>query len=275
MLATAAGAQSNAYLAARQSILNASKELLPMLAMATSDRKLTWQQRLVARISYERNARSNDIESIRRYNWKTDPQYDKKWEHNILGVEVNIGTIIVPKCVELGLWYYFVEMTWKRTGEDIITPWDSRMQGVLAGSGRRALEKQPERYYLIKTIMDRLEQDTEMKDIEDILFYRWFFDSKDADAMPVLIQRHAAFFKQSILLPAGNYYDDKPEVYRNSFELLMEFADSRHADLIGKFIAEHPALAPLKDKVAEIRKRPAPPPLVEPPFRLGQNLVSP
>ena len=63
--------------------------------------------------------------------------------------------------------------------------------------------------------------------------------------------------------------------YRGMFKPILDFADSRHADLIEKFIAEHPALAPLKDQVAEIRKRPAPAARVEPPFRLGMQLVTP
>ena len=52
------------------------------------------------------------------------------------------------------------------------------------------------------------------------------------------------------------------------------FADSHNADLLEKFVAEHPALAELKPKLAEVRARPAPAAKVEPPFRLGTNVVA-
>ena len=53
----------------------------------------------------------------------------------------------------------------------------------------------------------------------------------------------------------------------------MAFADSRHADLLEKFMSEKPALEPLKKRLAEVRARPAPPPVTEPPFRLVNELV--
>jgi len=54
---------------------------------------------------------------------------------------------------------------------------------------------------------------------------------------------------------------------------MLSFADSRHADLLEKFISEKPALEPLKKRLAEVRARPAPLPQHEPPFRLGTNAV--
>ena len=104
MLTTAAGAQSNAYLAARQSILDTSKDALPVLAVAASDSKLTWQQRLVARICYERIVRANDLDLLRRYDWQLHPKYNSIKKGTMLGPSSDLAELGVSKCVEDGLW---------------------------------------------------------------------------------------------------------------------------------------------------------------------------
>jgi len=43
--------------------------------------------------------------------------------------------------------------------------------------------------------------------------------------------------------------------------------------MLEEFISEKQALEPLKKRLVEVRARPAPPPVTEPPFRLGKELV--
>ena len=274
MLAAAAGAQSNAYLEARQAILDLGSDVLSALAQAAVDPALTWQQRLVARISYERIARGADIEKLRRYDWRRHPDYHRRWEEDILGASAYLEKIIMPTCKEYGLWYYYLEMKWKLTGELAIDPFDSRINKQWIGWCVHSVWGEPEDYYFRRMLREALEADMMLTNgYKGVGAFRSLLQHKDADAVPILVERLPQYVKvtgPSILTPS--------EIETSiGFRLkeILSFADSRHAEVLEKFIAERPALAPLKEQVAEIRKRPAPPPRVEPPFRLGQELVKP
>lgn len=270
LLARTTNAQGKEYLDARKAVLDLGKEGQKLLAQAGGDQSLTWQQRLAARICYENMLRAEEIEALRKYNWRADPKYDRGWEGNIMGPVAGLGEIVIPKCIKAGLWYYYIELTWKRTKEFSFFG-APRMAESWPGWCREALGRQPEERYLVQAIGERLEEDSAFQDYTDVWLYQGLIGIQEADVIPALIRTHYAYFAR--LTSAAP--EQQPEIYRNNFAGLMEFADARHADLIEKFIAGHPALAPLKGKVAEIRKRPAPVPPVEPLFRLGAKLVNP
>ncbi len=119
-----------------------------------------------------------------------------------------------------------------------------------------------------------MKYDPALADRENVEFYWDLLKIKDAETMPALLDRYTFYYKRDVRSPEV-YRGSNVITYREIFEPLLTFADSRHADLIEKFIVENPQLAPLRDQVLEIRKRPAPPARVEPPFRLGQKLVEP
>lgn len=133
-----------------------------------------------------------------------------------------------------------------------------------------SLRAQPERYYLVKVLAERLDSDTSLSQPLDVDYYRYLLLNKETNAVPVLVKRYDAYNKHEMTGPEvfPGAYDI---TYRGMFEPILSFADSRYADLIEKFIGEKPALAPLKDKLAEVRNRPAPPPTIEPPFRLNHQ----
>ena len=137
-----------------------------------------------------------------------------------------------------------------------------------------ALVNQPEQYYLMQIISERLETDKDFASKESVYLYEKLCNLKLADAMAILINRYESFFKnrRSAFFLTPYHYSNE---FVGIFDKIINVADARHADLIEKFIAEHPALAPLKDKVAAIRKRPAPAARVELAFRLGTQLVAP
>jgi hypothetical protein len=277
MLVTAAATNGQSYLEARQAILDLGTNALPLLAQAATDSGLMWQQRLAARICYERMTRGADIEALRRCDWRMDPQYDKRWEGDIVGVKRYLGKIAVPKCVETGLWYYYIELAWKNTAEYAIGPRDRRINDLYVfpdcwiGWCILALKEQPERYYLTKTWAERLDSDPSLSQPLDLDYYKYLLFSKETNAVPVLVDGYDAYNKRMDPGQGEAFGGAREITYRGMFEPIMSLADSRYADLIQRFIAEHPILAPLKDKLAEIRERPAPPPLVEPPFRLNHH----
>ena len=270
MLTTAATNRCTAYLEARTSILALGTNALPALGRGAVDTDLTWQQRLVARICYERLVRSADIEALRAYNWRADTGYDKNWERNIVGPGFKMGVIVVPKCKEIVLWYYYIELTWKETGEDILNSRDNGVRGRWPHWCLDAVAEEPERYWYRQAVAERM---------SDLPFSAWhlgryqtFLREKDPEVVPILVQYYDMYNKLKVTGPEM-YPGENAIIYRNEFCPVLAFTDSRHADLLEKFISEKPALEPLKKRLAEVRARPAPPPQSEPPFRLGTNAV--
>jgi len=105
------------YLAIRDKIVGHGTNALPLLAGLAVDESLPWQQRLVARICYERIECLKDIKKLIGTDWLAHPQIDPKWRIPLPGPEPLMGTIIVPELKDAGLWYYCLEVVWKTTGE--------------------------------------------------------------------------------------------------------------------------------------------------------------
>jgi hypothetical protein len=117
LLETAADAQGDSYLTARNEIISLGTNALPLLILTGKDMSKSWQQRLVARICYERLLRSRDIDALCQYNWRNLPGYDKEWENSLIGPGVKMTNIAVPYLASIGLWYHYIEMTWKTSSE--------------------------------------------------------------------------------------------------------------------------------------------------------------
>lgn len=272
MLAATATNQGSAYLLARGAIINLGSNALPNLAQASSDAGLLWQERLLARICYERIARSNDIQSLREYDWESVyaniPKADKR-SVSIMGKAFELRPYAVPKLKEFGLWYYYVELTWKATGELA----KSQPQGINAYWPwwcRLALDGALEQDYLRMAMIERLDEDAGLEGPNDIGFYQTLGGS--VEAVPVLVKRLDAYYRHEVKGPEV-YPGSHAVTYRGMFAPIVACADSRHGDLLEKFVADHPVLAELKPKLTEVRARPAPTAKPEPPFRLGTNLV--
>ena len=130
---------------------------------------------------------------------------------------------------------------------------------------------QPEQFYLTGAMIERLESNPQM--VEPATdFYKELRDSKETNAVPVLVQRVDAFYRKE-RIGMEMHPGENDEIRSAMLEELALFADSRHADLLAKYIDEHPALASLKDKLADVKARSAPPAKPEPPFRLGLKVV--
>ncbi len=292
MLAVAATAQSNAYIEARAAIVNLGTNALPMLAQAGTDATLSWQQRLVARICYERIERADAIAALRRHDWLAYPPYKPK-EHGRLvikplpdGTHVTevqppgaslmpvtgrsplMGDYVVPECQKAGLWYYFIELTWKQTEEGPLKSPDVRFAETWPVWCRLALAGQPEESYLSLAKAERLKNDPTLENRENVQFYREILKSKDSVVLPLLIDRYEAFYRREVNGPEV-FPGSHAITYRGMFEPILSFADARHVELLEKFIDDHATLADLKPRLADVRARPAQPTKADPPFRLG------
>jgi len=260
------------YMEARDKIVSLGTDVLPVLGELAVDSSATWQERLVGRVWYERIARKVEIDALRNLDWRQQEGYDRKWEWSMVGPGPFMTKVVASELERQGLWYYYLERIWKDTEEGSLT----RLQNIntfWTGWCNLALKEQPERYYLTKTMIEYLERDMNLDDRRfSVYFYKELRDAKESDAVPILVERYDAFNKREVIGPemfAGRH----AELYCGMFEPILQFADSRHADLLEQFVATRPTLAPLKEKVAEIRNRPAPEPKPEPPFRLNTTLA--
>jgi hypothetical protein len=105
VLAQAAQMQGEGYLRVREQIVKQGEGVLPILREAAEDAKLTWQERLAARIAYERILRGEEIEALRFHDWGSYPPYQARVHHKA-GPSFEMGDYVVPKLVEAEVWYY-------------------------------------------------------------------------------------------------------------------------------------------------------------------------
>lgn len=302
MLASAATNRGSAYLEVRTAILAPGTNALPSLGRCAVASDMTWQQRLVARICYERITRGADFEALWAYDWRTDKSYDKKWEQLIVGPSFKMGSIVVPKCREVGLWYYYIELTWKETNEfpscgKCLKP----LQEYTNPSERYAeLDRRQKAglrtcihqdggfrgrwpHWCLDAVADGPEGYWYRKAVAELMLaspfsgwhlgrYQTFLREKNPETVYLLVQCYEDYYKNTTT-PQAYQSPQHPETYRRLFLPILSFADSRHADMLEKFISKQSILEPLRKKLAEVRARAAPPPVTEPPFRLGKELV--
>jgi hypothetical protein len=113
----AAMEKGNTYLESRNKIAGYGTDALSILGTIVLDEFLPWQQRLVARICYERIEREKDIEYLLVKDWHARPKFDKEWWQLLPGPELKMRDMVVADLKEAGLWYYYLELEWKITNE--------------------------------------------------------------------------------------------------------------------------------------------------------------
>jgi len=106
------------YLAIRNKIIEDGANALPVLAEIAVDESLPWQQRLVARICYERIERRDDIEKLLATDWYAHPEFEPRWNEYITGAEPFMMKLVVDDMKKAGLWYYCLEVLWKTTNDN-------------------------------------------------------------------------------------------------------------------------------------------------------------
>ena len=289
----AATAQGKDYIKSRMAIVNHGTNALPFLAVAIANTNMSWQQHLAARICYERIVRSDDIQALRQHDWKQYPPYkpappDTTKYHivvftnqlgrvvklgepvnkrklrvreglSMLGPHFDMGKYVIAKCKEVGLWYYYTELFWKKTAEGPLKSFDPKFDKAWPWWCKSALWGEPEEYFNFRSIIQALDN-KEDKSLCDLLR-----DARISIVPPVLLERFDAFRART----PNTRHGDTEDVLR----LIFALADARYADPLAHFVRTHPIYSPLSDKLPEVRARLTPVVLKEPPFRLGTKLV--
>jgi len=134
--------QESAYLEARNKIVEYGTNALPLLAWFAVDETLPWQQRLVARICYERIEREKEITKLLETDWYKHPKFNPEWNEYLGGPEGHMYGMVVADFKEAGLWYYYLELEWKATDEHSTIR--DRRNGYWASCGTAAVKDNPE-----------------------------------------------------------------------------------------------------------------------------------
>jgi hypothetical protein len=266
LLTEAAETQGEAYLVVRNRLVEMGDEVVPLLRHAGEDGRLTWRERLVARIIQERIQRDDEIKALQMHGWRDYPPYRRVRENPALspkgrhGIAGEMGEHVIPKMKEAGLPYYFIEQNWK-------TMWIRREAGRIGLIDlwprwcRAALSGQPEEIYLWWAIADRIEKNEMfMESYDNRVLYRVMAKQELAQTVPVLLTTRDSYITHEFFKP-------DQRVYRDFLLRVISFAEPQHMELLEQFIAEREEmLGDLRPRLDEVRKR-EPQPVVEPPFR--------
>ena len=275
LLAQAAQSQGKKYLEARTELLRLDEKAVLLLREAAEDSKLSWQQRLVARIVVERITRGEELDAVRFHHWTSYPPYQQRWQP-VVGPSGNMAPFVVPKLREAALWYYYIELTWKNTEEFGIAWGDKKYQkGDVRFSHecwprwcRQALEGQPEEIYLWMAIADRIEKEEGFLESYDNreLFSALVRRHGCGMAIPILLQRWDEYVRKEFPDPRPDPHDRRM-THRNFLTRVISLAQPEHVALVERFIAEREEIfGELRPLLEEVRQR-APVKVEEPRFR--------
>ncbi|MBI5394299.1 MAG: hypothetical protein HZA91_03285 [Verrucomicrobia bacterium] len=275
-LQQAASASGQDYIRARAAILTEGKANQLALQKAAEDDSLTWQQRLMARICCEWVEREPEIVALRKYACRTDPEYqkhEKEWRPYRCGDRPLLMSLLQNAFKEKRLWYYYLELLWKRTGEYGEDGGDMLPTRSWPEHAQIALRGQPEEYYWFQILRDAVRRDPRLKSKDAEEAYNSLIRNKRAEAMPELMAAFLASVGESASESAQTGNTDKRRFL--SVFSLAEIARPQDASLFDKYIGDRPGFDDLKFYVERARKRPPVEEPAESSFRLGHVSETP
>jgi hypothetical protein len=286
LIRSAAKTGGPTYIERRDAIVALGETALPWLAEMADDESASWQERLTARICFERIARGDEIRELLEHDWQQYPPYRPRSREpdprSKMAVEGNDGEAASRKeqmvsypsrkdrllggyleDIELyaihaikkaSVWYHHLEVFWKRTEEVPKPNSDAGFTEAWKWWADNELWGKPEAYYLAQHCLDRL------KDRNHHL-YSVLADGVLSVEPPVLYELLIKYFRQ---LKFDNY-QEKSDVLHT----VMYIADHRYAGILKKILGTFPVNAPHHSRMEEIKTRHSARGLADPPFRLG------
>ena len=99
-----------------------------------------------------------------------------------------------------GLFYYYIEQTWKPSKEWSESPL-KEIKAYMPWWCRMVLENHPEQGYLNWAMVERLENDALLAAPDATELYRELLKNKTSDAVPTLVNRYDAYNKRKVIGP--------------------------------------------------------------------------
>ena len=276
-LAEVAAAEGAEYMELRDRV--AAEVSGDLLLRAANDDRLDWQERLVARICCERTTRKHELADLLNEDWRSYPPYQPKNIGRLVFTQMPDGSYsaemqppgpsigspvtgpsslmhsyVVPHCQKKALWYFYIELIWKQTGEGPLNIDDVGFVRQWQRWCRMALAGQPEEVFLHRAMAERLEKDERLEADDAVQLYKELLRAKYADAVPVLVRRYEAYNKREIIGPEV-FPGSHAITFRGMFQPILDMADERHVELLESYMARQPWLVELLSVLAEVRSR--------------------
>jgi hypothetical protein len=282
-------ATGNDYLAARSELEKLDPKTLPALYEQATRSDVEWRVQLMARIAYERITRGKDIVELLNHDWLMYHPYHHPERYLPPVAKESDGkprdTLIVPitgphslmgkdvknVCRISGLWYYYVEQTWKltREGPQVMAS-DGKFMGAWPVWCAEVVKEQPEKIWWARAVADRLEA-VDFKSYSDRVLFKALIDSAEGDVVPFLIRRFDDYFRAD-----AKGLDESHWMWKESYPLrflpIFAMADSSHVEQLGEHFQSHRLLHPHQGKLEEARTRLPKDAVERLRFRLGTNL---
>jgi len=271
------------YLEAREKLERMGEEVHGILREMAEDSKLSWQQRLVARIVVERMERGEEIRALQFHNWGQYPEFrgePDEWKKEKVPGSARVsrmGPVVVRRMKEIGVWYYYIEQNWKtmRTKRECGYTWFASPKDPWPRWCRQALEGQPEEIYLWMAIADAVQKDEHfLKFYEGRRLFWEVIRKKIGQTVPALV----AGWDRFLAFEHEDYPGAQPgilelnrkrrsEAHPGFLRAILDFAESEHVDILERFIEQHESeLGKYRSELEGVRKR-TPQRVEEPPFR--------
>ncbi len=254
MIRSAAESSGATYIVRRDAVVALGETALPWLAEAATDESLTWQERLTARICFERIAREDDIRELLGHDWQQHPNYQGGLVH-IVGRHVGMGQYVRPEMRKTGLWYTYIETVLKRTGEAAVPSFDKKFDQSWPGWAKAVIWEEPERQYLMKHVIQRLDNK------RDQVLHSMLSDGRISASPSALVKAIEDFSRES----GYKRYDEISDLLFT----VISLADVSHHASLDSFLQRFPGRTRFLNHLEKVKTRKSSVLLKEPPFRLG------
>lgn len=181
--ATATGVD---YIAARNQLIATERNAVAELTAISTNVLESWQIRLMAGIVAERITRGSEINEFAKYNWRRDPRYGSDWDMYHGGPVEKLMPLVTEKCKEKGLWWYYIELTWKKTGEHSSKP--RIREDYWRGAYETACKGSPVYALMLEVAKHRIRLDIDFRNWETRDYLAYLEGSKTNTVLPFLLE---------------------------------------------------------------------------------------
>lgn len=186
LLDQAASATGAEYIVVRNRLVAEGSNAVSELTAISTNNGERWQIRLVAGIVDERIQKGEAINALINRDWTREPEYDVKWERYRSGPVTQLTPLIIKRCKELGLWWHYMEVVWKETGEH--SKKVHMREDYWRGAYRGACHNSPLQFFVLEVCKDRIRRDLGFRGMETYDNLGVLTHSKTNTVLPFLLE---------------------------------------------------------------------------------------
>lgn len=171
---------------ARKELVSDGSNDVSVLTAISTNRSERWQIRLVAGIAAERILKGAEIDALVNREWQKEPGYNKEWIEFREGPVIGLTPLIIKRCKEMGLWWHYMEVVWKETGEH--SKKVHMREDYWRGAYRGACYNSPLHFFMLEVCKDRIRRDLGFRGMETYDNLGVLTHSKTNTVLPFLLE---------------------------------------------------------------------------------------